>query len=185
MSSFMNNKANDEDEQNETEDNGFLSSEGDHDPDAFDKSGLNILSDSEEEDLFADISDFNEGVGPEVNLTLADVINGYICNPPFGEDLNAKLKKLRRPSNLKIAVPQINPELNSNLSKFGKTRDMALYRVQMTTYKAAVPIIKMMHNIKEKKCFMPTRKELMTTLAESVQLSMAALKLHSYHDGWH
>jgi len=135
-----------------------------------------------EEDLLADLPVTEDDAGPDLNTAVAEIINNYITIPVSGNALHDKLKHLKRPGNTAFAVPEVNPELYSALSKFGKNRDRTLFRVQWTAYKANKPLFKLMSDLNKDKNFVPSRpsrKDLMRILANSVSISMASLKMIS------
>ena len=146
-----------------------------------------LSSESDEDGEVSDDSDLlsvlptmaEEGTGPNLDAAVADIVNAYIKTPLSGTDLNEELKVIKRPGNTEIAVPSINPELNSVITRFGRNRDRALFRAQSTAYKANVPLLKMMSDLHSNKKYVPSRKEVMRTLASSVSISMASMKLIS------
>ena len=72
--------------------------------------------------------DVAEKLGPEVAETIATLVNGTMAKGQMSDDKFKEEKKDRyaRPTNLKVVVPRVNPEIWSVLDRSTRGADLKI-----------------------------------------------------------
>lgn len=97
-------------------------------------------------ELFTNISKgflTSEPVGPEVNSTLADLVNTMLSVKPIESNMKTRSDAHVRPKNCSfLETPKLNKEIWSCLTKSQRSVDVHLQETQRDLLKSVVPVVK-------------------------------------------